>query len=234
VLTWLHAEDVDFATGLAKNEVLETLFFDESNAARRDWQRKRERTARHGEPEPQEVPRFAGAHYAAKSWSREERVIARILVGPRGIAVRNIVCSFQAAEPKALYQRVYCQRGNTDWFIKECMLGLGSDRSSCQRSESNQFRLLLHVAAYAILHDFRKQVPAGTKWERASFEEIRLRVLKEAGRLEVLRTRVKRHLSESLEGLLGGVWRAAAEVWASVESSAQSCGGAPALENRGW
>jgi hypothetical protein len=111
VLKWLHAEDVDFATGLAKNEVLETLFFDESNAARRDWQ--------------------------------------------------------------------------------------------------------------------RKQVPAGTKWERASFEEIRLRVLKEAGRLEVLRTRVKRHLSESLEGLLGGVWRAAAEVWESVESSAQSCGGAP-------
>jgi len=141
VLKWLHAEDVDFATGLAKNEVLETLFFDESNAARRDWQRKRERTARHGEPEPQEVPRFAGAHYAAKSWSREERVIARILVGPPGIAVRNIVCSFQAAEPKALYQRVYCQRGNTEWFIKECTLGLGSDRSSCQRAESNQAKL---------------------------------------------------------------------------------------------
>ena len=40
MLKWLHAEDVDFATGLAKNEVLETLFFDESNAARRDWQRK--------------------------------------------------------------------------------------------------------------------------------------------------------------------------------------------------
>jgi hypothetical protein len=59
---------------------------------------------------------------------------------------------------------------------------------------------------------FASRSPAGTKWERARFEEIRLRVLKEAGRLEVLRTRVKRHLSESPEGLLGGGWRAAAEV----------------------
>lgn len=211
VLNWLHSNNVDFTTGLAKNQALETLFFDEINAARRDWQHKLERAARHGEPEPTEVLRFAEAHYGAKSWSRKERVIARILVGPRGIDVRYIVCSFQVAEPKYLYQRVYCQRGNAELFIKECKLGLGSDRSSCHRAESNQFRLLLHVAAYAILHDFREQVLAGTKWKRASFEEIRLRVLKVAGRLEVLRTRVKLHLSEALEGMLGGVWRAAAE-----------------------
>jgi len=210
VLDWLHAEAVDFVTGLAKNTALEALFFDEVNAARRDWQRKRERASRHGEPGPTEVVRFAGGHYAAKSWSREERVVARIIVGPKGVDVRYIVCSFQAAEPKYLYQRVYCQRGNAELFIKECKLGLGSDRSSCHRAESNQFRLLLHVAAYAILHRFREQVLAGTKWERASFEEIRLRLLKVAGRLEVLRTRVKLHLASALEESVGGVWRTAA------------------------
>lgn len=112
VLNWLHAEEVDFVTSLATNTVLEALFFEEINAARRNWQCKRERALRHGEPEPTEAVYFADGYYAAKSWSREERIIARILIGPRGVDVRYIVSSFQVAGPKYLYERVYCQRGN--------------------------------------------------------------------------------------------------------------------------
>ena len=212
VLNWLNANRVDFVTGLAKNSSLEKLFFDEINQARRDYQGKLDYGTRDKKNGELTITRYAEAEYAAGSWSQPERVIARIIVGPQGVDVRYIVSSFRKAEPKYIYQTVYCQRGNAELFIKECKLGLGSDRSSCNRAESNQFRLLLHVAAYAILHRFRSEVLVGTKWERATFEEIRLRILKVAGRLEIFKTKVKLHLAEALEQTLGGIWRTAAQV----------------------
>lgn len=210
VLDWLNVNSVDFATGLPKNQVLERLFFDEINAARRDYQRKLDYGKRGKDGGELSVTYYADDFYAAGTWSQEERVIARIIVGPKGVDVRYIVVSFHQAEAKYLYERVYCQRGNAELFIKECKLGLGSDRSSCNRAESNQFRLLLHVAAYVILHQFRESILTGTKWERATFDEIRLRVLKVAGRLDVLKTRVKLHLASALEEVLGEVWIKAA------------------------
>jgi len=212
VLDWLNTNEVDFATGLAKNEALDRLFFDQINQARRDYQRKLDYGRQGKDGGELIVTHFADDFYGAGSWSQKERVVARIIVGPKGVDVRYIVVSFHQAEAKYLYNRVYCQRGNAELFIKECKLGLGSDRSSCNRAESNQFRLLLHVAAYVILHGFRETVLKGTKWERATFEEIRLRVLKVAGRLEVLKTRVKLHMASGLEEMLGGVWRNAAAV----------------------
>ena len=150
------------------------------------------------------------AYYAAGSWSDEERVIARIKVNALGVDVRYIVTSFHQAEPKYLYQTAYCGRGEAELYIKESKLGLGSDTNPCQQATANQFRLLLHVAVYAILHEFREKILAGTKWARATFAEIRLRVLKGAGRLEVKKTRVCLHLAEALEPVLGGIWRAVA------------------------
>ena len=159
---------------------------------------------------------FADGYYAAGSWSKEERVVARIIVGERGVDVRYIVSSFEKADAQYIYETVYCQRGNAELFIKECKLGLGSDRSSCTRWESNQFRLLLHVAAYVILHRFRSQILAGTKWERATFDEIRLRVIKVGGRVEILKTKIKLHIASGLQPILGDVWQTAAAVGAGM------------------
>ena len=214
VLDWLNDNQIDFVTGLAKNDALDRLFFDEINQARRDYQRKLDYGNWDGKNEGPIIVQFAEQEYAAGSWSQSERVVARIIVGSKGVDVRYIVTSFRKAEPKYIYETVYCQRGNAELFIKECKLGLGSDRSSCNRAESNQFRLLLHVAAYAILHRFREEVLVGTKWERATFAEIRLRVLKVAGRLEILKTKVKLHLASALEEVLGGIWESAAQVGA--------------------
>ena len=226
VLDWLETHAVDFATGLPKNAALERLFFKEINAARRDYQRQVERIARSQTPTADpSVTHYADGFYAAGTWSRQQRVVARIIVGPRGVDVRYIVVSFHHAGAKYLYEQVYCQRGNAELFIKECKLGLGSDRSSCNRAQSNQFRLLLHVAAYAILHRFREKVLVGTKWERATFEDIRCRLLKVAGRLEILKTRVKLHLSSGLEEWVDRVWRVAAAVGASARACARPASG---------
>ncbi len=209
VMDYLEEQSVEFVTGLAKNAVLERLFGADIAKAKERYECRKEYDA-----EVKDVVEYADDFYAAGTWSTQRRVIARIIVGPKGVDVRYIVSSFYKAEAKYLYTTVYCQRGNAELFIKECKLGLGSDRSSCNRAESNQFRLLLHVAAYAILHRFRKEVLVGTKWERATFAEIRLRVLKVAGRLEIFKTKVKLHLATPLEAVLGGIWRTAAAVCA--------------------
>lgn len=213
VMDWMNANEVDFATGLSKNDALDRLFFDEINQARKDFERKCR--YRGEDPEKVVIIRYADADYAAGSWSKEERVVARIIVSSKGVDVRYIVVSFRKAEAKYLYETVYCQRGNAELFIKDCKLGLGSDRSSCNRSESNQFRLFLHVAAYTIMHLFREKVLAGTTWARATFDQIRLRVIKVAGRLEIFKTKVKLHLPSGLQESLACVWQNAARIGAA-------------------
>ena len=157
-----------------------------------------------------EVTTYADAFYAAGSWSQERRVLPRIKLNAQGVDVRYVVSSSHVATSQYIYTTVYCGRGEAELYIKECKIGLGSDTSPCQEATANQFRLLLHGAAHVILHEFRQSVLAGTRWAVATFSEIRLRVLKVAGRLEIKKTRVILHLAEALEPVLGGVWRRAA------------------------
>jgi len=205
VMEWLNANGVDFLTGLCKNDALERLFAQDISRARLAYQRKVERK----EANPS-VTAYACEDYQAGSWSTPERVVARVIVSRMGVDVRYVVTSFRQAGARYLYETVYCGRGNAELFIKECKLGMGSDRSSCSRAEANQLRLLLHAAAYAVLHRFREKVLRDTPWQRSTLAEIRLRVIKVAGRLEVFAKRVKLHLGEALEPVLGAVWRAAA------------------------
>lgn len=142
VMDFLNEQNVDFITGLSKNKVLNKLF------AREIAQADERYNCRQKYADPtKEVVVYGSAYYAARSWSKEQRVIARIIAGPQGVDVRYIVTSFKVAEPKYLYTTVYCGRGEAELFIKECKLGLGSDTSPCQKATANQFRLLLHAAA---------------------------------------------------------------------------------------
>ena len=205
VMDYLEAHGVEFATGLAKNAALEKLFSAEIAAARERYELRKGYRGEAGE-EVEEVTAYASGHYAAGSWSCERRVIARIIAGPKGVDVRYIVSSFQVASAKYLYTTIYCGRGEAELYIKECKLGLGSDTSPCTKATANGFRLQLHAAAYAIMHRFRGTVLSGTRWERSTFAEIRLRLFKLAGRLEVLKTKVRLHLSEALEATHRSIW----------------------------
>lgn len=206
VMDFLEERHVDFVTGLPKNQVLERLFLGEIDHARERYAHRQ----KYGN-EPEQITIYASAHYAAGSWSQERRVIARIIAGPRGVDVRYIVTSFTVPSAKYIYMTLYCGRGGAELFIKECKLGLGSDTSPCQKASANQFRLLLHAAAYAILHRFRSTVLAGTPWERKTFAEIRLQLFKIAGRLEVMKTKVKLHLARALEATQRVIWERCTE-----------------------
>ena len=136
------------------------------------------------------VRRYASFRYAAKSWRRERRVVARIEASQRGTDTRFVVTNL-ADKPKRLYERVYCARGQMENLIKAHKRHLASDRTSCTSALANQFRLVLHSAAYVLLHALRAAAPKRSFWRRAQFDTLRLRLLKLGARVVEKATRIK-------------------------------------------
>ena len=95
----------------------------------------------------EKVRRFFQTHYAARSWRRDRRVIARVEATALGSDTRFIGTNIAGGRAKHLYEKVYCARGRMENMFKEHKLYLKSDRTSCHRWEANQFRLSLHTAA---------------------------------------------------------------------------------------
>src|SRR5271167_2636953 len=119
--------------------------------------------------------------YAAKSWIVERRVIARVEAGPQGADSRFIVTNLPGL-PKALYEKIYCARGQAENLIKAHKRHLASDRTSCSKATANQFRLLIHTAAYWLMLTLRGLAPRNSFWRDAQFDTIRLCLIKLAAR----------------------------------------------------
>ena len=66
---------------------------------------------------------FADLSYGARSWNKERRVIARLEHGPKGANPRYVITNLEG-EAKALYERLYCARGEMENRIKEQQLAL--------------------------------------------------------------------------------------------------------------
>ena len=81
-------------------------------------------------------------------------------------------------QAQALYDGVYCLRGEMENRIKEQQLGLFSDRTSCHSWWANQFRVILSAAAYVLLETIRRVGLRGTDLARAQVGTIRLKLLK--------------------------------------------------------
>jgi hypothetical protein len=56
-------------------------------------------------------------------------------------------------------------------------------RTSCRSPRANQFRLILHTAAYWLLHTLRAAAPKRSGWKTAEFATLRLRLIKIAARV---------------------------------------------------
>jgi Transposase DDE domain group 1 len=136
------------------------------------------------------VRRYGEFRYAAGSWPVERQIIARVEASPQGSDSRFIVTNLEGA-PRWLYEDVYCARGQAENLIKAHKLHLASDRTSCSKATANQFRLLVHTAAYWLLHSLRGLAPKTSFWRRAQFDTIRLALIKVAGRVTEMVTRIK-------------------------------------------
>ena len=60
---------------------------------------------------------FAAFAYAARSWSRQHRVVARLEATARGFDARYIVTSL-GGDARHLYEDIYCARGQAENLIK--------------------------------------------------------------------------------------------------------------------
>jgi hypothetical protein len=136
------------------------------------------------------VRRYFETPYAARSWPKPRRVIARVEATAMGADARFVVTNL-AWRSKHLYEKLYCARGAMENLIKEHKLYTKSDRTSCHRWEANQFRLFLHTAAYWLLHRLRGSAPKRSRWRTATFETLRAAFLKIAVRVEQLKTRIR-------------------------------------------
>lgn len=115
--------------------------------------------------------------YAARSWDRQRRVIARLEHDERGSNPRFVVTSLQG-DAQALYEQLYCARGEAENRIKEAQIDLFGRRASCHKYAANQLRLLLAALAYTLMLNLRRMALKGTELERACADTIRLKLLK--------------------------------------------------------
>ena len=120
----------------------------------------------------------------------EDAALGRIEASSHGSDSRFIVTNLAGA-PRWLYEGVYCQRGQAENLIKAHKLHLASDRTSCTKATANQFRLLIHTAAYWLLHTLRGMAPRTSFWREAQFDTIRLALIKVAARVTEMKTRIK-------------------------------------------
>jgi len=185
VLDLLRRLDCDYILGLAINPTLDKLA--------EPWRQRCFDRWWPGRP----VRRFHQFQYAAGSWVREEKVIARVEATDIGRDARFIVTNLPG-RAKVLYEQVYCARGRMENMIKDMKLYTRSDKTACHRWEANQLRLFLHMGTYWLLHSVRLAAPKKSRWRGATFETIRSAFVKIACRVEELRTRIKLSFPTSL------------------------------------
>jgi len=136
------------------------------------------------------VRRFHQLPYRARGWSRSRKVIARVEATGLGTDARFVVTSL-SGRGKTLYEKVYCARGAAENLIKDMKRSTRSDKTACSRWQANQFRLLLHVGAYWLLHTLRCAAPKRSRWRGATFETIRRTFVKIAVRVEELKGKIR-------------------------------------------
>jgi hypothetical protein len=185
-MAWLERNRVRYIFGLAGNRVLL-----DRGAARAE-----DAAVRRAEEDADKVRSFHDFRYAAKSWTVERRVIARIEATRQGSDTRFVVTNLTGT-PRWLYEVLYCGRGQAENLIKAHKLHLASDRTSCSKATANQFRLLVHTAAYWLLHTLKSLAAKTSFWRDAQFDTIRLAFVKIAARVTELVTRIKISLPSS-------------------------------------
>ena len=188
VLDFCRAARIDFVLGVAATTTLRrhVLALEESTAAR---QAARSDNAK--------LRRCKAFFDGARSWSRVERIIARVEAGPLGTDTRFVVTSIHTGDPRRIYEDLYCARGQAENHIKAWKRHLAADRTSCMKATANQFRLMLHTGAYWTLRSLRSLMPKRSIWRVAQFDTLRLRLVRLAMRVVDLKTRVTLHLPAS-------------------------------------
>jgi len=177
IMLWCEANKVDYVLGLAKNARLKQAIAAEMAEARK-LHKATGKAAR--------VFRDFG-YQTLKSWSCERRVVGKAEYLIKGENPRFIVTSLckKGRHARALYEELYCARGDMENRIKEQQLALFADRTSTRFMRSNQVRLYFSSFAYVLVQTLRRLGLKGTEEAHAQCDTIRLKLFKLGVQLRV-------------------------------------------------
>jgi len=185
ILNYCERASVHYIVGLARNTRLEqiTQFLE---LAMKD-------AYTHTGLKQREVGEFV---YAAQSWARARRVITRLEYGAQGNNPRYVVTNL-TGQAQALYDELYCQRGEAENRIKEAQVGLFATRTSCQHFQSNQLRVLLAALGYVLIERLRALALQGTALACAQVDTLRVKLLKVAAVVTRNTRRIRLYLASN-------------------------------------
>jgi hypothetical protein len=135
--------------------------------------------------------------YQAGSWPRERRVVYKAEALAKGPNTRFVVTNRTDA-PAAVYAW-YTARGEPENWIKDLKNACFADRLSDCRFWANQFRLLLHAAAYWLLDTIRRWLHC-LDVPRLQLDTLRVRLLKIGGWVWERACAIRVHLASSHPG----------------------------------
>lgn len=187
IYDWSEQAGVTYTIGLISNPRLTAL------AAPLVAEAQRHRGATGAE----KVRLLDETNYQAESWDQLRRVVIKAEALPKGPNTRFVLTT-RPDPPEALYDW-YVDRGAAENWIKDLKGACFADRLSDHRFCANQFRLLLHAAAYWLLDTLRRWLLA-VAVPPLQLDTLRLHLLKIGGRVWQLRDRVRLRLASSHPG----------------------------------
>lgn len=194
-MEWCEANNCDYIFGFQGNSALDARVADNAEIV----------LLRHALGERDKERACVAFGHRPKSWKEERRFIARIEVSfqeaksghlTQSTDIRYCVTSLKG-DPDHLYDEVYCTRGQAENLIKLHKAQLASDRTSCHSATANQVRLVLHTAAYWLMHALRSRLPQTSPLARCEFTTLRLRLIKIGARIIEHAARIRVHLPTS-------------------------------------
>ncbi len=194
-MEWCEENGCDYIFGFQGNSGLDARVADNAETV----------LLRHAASEQDKVRACVDFEHRPKSWEKARRFVARIEVSfqetrarhlTQATDIRYCVTSLKG-DPDHLYEEVYCARGQAENLIKLHKAQLASDRTSCHSAIANQVRLVLHTAAYWLMHTLRSRLPQTSPLARCEFATLRLRLIKIGARVIEHAARIRVHLPTS-------------------------------------
>jgi hypothetical protein len=180
LMSWCENNGVDFVFGMSRNRKLRRIIGGEMHAATQQWNET-------GKP----ARIFTEFEYRTgktkkSGWDCERRVVAKAEHIDGKENPRFIVTSLTSERwvARALYEDLYCERGDMENRIKE-QFSLFADRVSAETMRANQLRLYLSAMAYVLVSGLRRLGLKATELAQAQVSTIRLKLLKIGAQIRV-------------------------------------------------
>jgi hypothetical protein len=180
LMSWCENNRVDFVFGLARNQRLRKIIGAEMHQATQQWNET-------GKP----ARVFSEFPYKTRKtkkggWDRERRVAAKAEHIDGKENPRFVVTSLTSEQwaAQALYEKLYCGRGDMENRIKE-QFSLFADRVSTATMRANQMRLYLSAMAYVLVSGLRRLGLKATELAEAQVSTIRTKLLKIGAQIRV-------------------------------------------------